>query len=69
MAHHSHVSTGWEGLDNIIDYLHRGDNVVWQVDDIDAYRKMVSYFVNNAISTGEKVVYIRFARLLPLLAP
>jgi hypothetical protein len=69
MSHHSHVSTGWESLDNIIDYLHRGDNVVWQVDDIDAYRKMVSYFVNNSILTGEKVVYIRFARHLPLLAP
>lgn len=69
MSYYSHVSTGWESLDNIIDYLHRGDNVVWQVDDIDSYRKLVSYFVNNAVSTGEKVVYIRFARHLPLLAP
>ncbi len=69
MAYYSHVSTGWESLDNIIDYLHRGDNVVWQVDDIDAYRKLVSYFINNALSTEEHVVYIRFARHPPLLAP
>lgn len=69
MAYYSHVSTGWESLDNIIDYLRRGDNVVWQVDDIDAYRKLVSYFVNNAVATNEQVVYMRFARHAPLLAP
>ncbi len=69
MAYYSHVSTGWESLDNIIDYLRRGDNVVWQVDDIDTYRKLVSYFVDNAVSTEEQVAYIRFARHPPLLAP
>jgi hypothetical protein len=69
MAYYSHVSTGWESLDNIIDYLRRGDNVVWQVDDIDAYRKLVSYFVNNAVTANEQVVYMRFARHAPLLAP
>ncbi|MBN2420355.1 MAG: PEP/pyruvate-binding domain-containing protein [Deltaproteobacteria bacterium] len=69
MAYYSHVSTGWESLDNIIDYLRRGDNVVWQVDDIDAYRKLVSYFVNNAITTGERLVYIKFARHAPLIPP
>ncbi len=69
MAFYSRVSTGWESLDNIIDYLRRGDNVVWQVDDIDAYRKLVSYFVNNAVAANEQVIYMRFARHAPLLAP
>jgi len=69
MVFYSRVSTGWESLDNIIDYLRRGDNVVWQVDDIDAYRKLVSYFVNNALAANEQVVYMRFARHAPLLAP
>lgn len=68
MAYYSHVSTGWESLDNTIDHLRRGDNVVWQIDDIDAYRKLVSYFANNAVATGEQVVYMRFARHAPLLA-
>ncbi len=67
MAYYSHVSTGWESLDNIIDHLRWGDNVVWQVDDLDAYRKLVSYFVNNAAAGNEKVIYIRFARHSPLL--
>jgi hypothetical protein len=67
MAYHPHVSTGWESLDAIIDHLRRGDNVVWQVDSIDDYQRLVTPFVNNALSTGERVVYMRFARHLPLL--
>ncbi len=67
MVYHSHVSTGWESLDTIIDHLRRGDNVVWQVDSIDDYQRLVTPFVNNALAAGERVVYMRFARHLPLL--
>jgi hypothetical protein len=69
MAYYSQVSTGWASLDTIIDHLRRGDNVVWQVDDIDSYRKLVSFFVNNGVASDEQVVYMRFARHAPLLAP
>jgi hypothetical protein len=69
MAFYSHVSTGWDSLDVIIDHLRRGDNVVWQVDNIDEYQKLVSLFVNKAISNHERVVYLRFSRHLPLLEP
>ncbi|WP_419660927.1 PpsA2: pyruvate phosphate dikinase, PEP/pyruvate-binding [Desulfosarcina variabilis str. Montpellier] len=69
MAYYSHVSTGWNSLDCIIDHLRRGDNVVWQVDNIDSYRKMVSNFVNHAIANHERVVYMRFGRHGPLLEP
>ncbi|MBN1850151.1 MAG: PEP/pyruvate-binding domain-containing protein [Deltaproteobacteria bacterium] len=67
MAFYSHVSTGWDSLDKIIDHLRRGDNVVWQVDKIDEYRKLTSFFVDRAISNNERVVYMRFARHVPLL--
>ena len=67
MAFYSHVSTGWDNLDKIIDHLRRGDNVVWQVDGIDEYQKLVSLFVNKAIANNERVVYMRFARHVPLL--
>ncbi len=69
MIPYSYGSTGWKNLDTIIDHLRRGDNVVWQVDSIDDYQRLVSLFVNNAISNREKVVYIRFARHIPLLEP
>ena len=67
MACYSHVSTGWESLDAIIDHLRRGDNVVWQADNIDEYQKLVSLFVGKAVANSERVVYMRFARHVPLL--
>lgn len=67
MANYSHVSTGWESLDKIIDRLRRGDNVVWQVDSIDDYQRLVLPFINTALDAGERVVYLRFARHAALL--
>lgn len=67
MKYYSHVSTGWKSLDTIIDNLRRGDNVVWQVDDIEVYSKLVSFFVDNALAEDERVVYMRFGRHAELL--
>ncbi|MCU0598317.1 MAG: PEP/pyruvate-binding domain-containing protein [Desulfobacterales bacterium] len=67
MASYSQISTGWESLDMIIDHLRPGDNVVWQVDGIDDYQRLVSAFVNKALAGNERVIYLRFARHLPLL--
>ncbi|MDA3896428.1 MAG: PEP/pyruvate-binding domain-containing protein [Desulfobacteraceae bacterium] len=67
MASYSDVSTGWESLDKIIDHLRRGDNVVWQVDAIDDYQRLVSTFVHNSLANNERVVYFRFARHVALL--
>ncbi len=41
MVSFSRVSTGIEGLDNILNYLQTGDNVVLQVDDMEDYRSFV----------------------------
>ena len=67
MARYSHASTGWESLDTIIDDLRDGDNVVWQVDTLDDYQRMVSPFVKRAIAANERVVYLRFGRHTALL--
>ncbi|MFO8112045.1 MAG: PEP/pyruvate-binding domain-containing protein [Desulfosalsimonadaceae bacterium] len=67
MSYYSRVSTGWDSLDRIIDHLRRGDNVVWQVDAFDDYQRLAALFANSALSAGEKVVYIRFARHMPIL--
>jgi hypothetical protein len=67
MSHYSHISTGWESLDAIIDHLRKGDNVVWQVDSIDDYERLTALFVKSALSDNKRVVYMRFARHLPLL--
>lgn len=63
------ASTGLTGLDEVLNGLRLGDNVVWQVDEIDDYRHFVLPFVHNAIAEGRRVVYMRFADHDPLLEP
>ena len=43
------ISTGFEGLDEIIDYLRLGDNVVWRVNDIKDYETCARLFVARAL--------------------
>ena len=59
--------TGLEGLDEVIDYLRCGDNVVWQVDSVRDYRQFVAPFVQKALAEGQKIVYMRFADHEPII--
>ncbi|MDT8440634.1 MAG: PEP/pyruvate-binding domain-containing protein [Desulfuromonadales bacterium] len=61
------VSTGFSGLDEIVDDLRIGDNVVWKVDAVDDYRYFVHPFVDRALAAGRTVVYFRFGQHPPLL--
>jgi len=61
------VSTGHEGLDQAIDMLRLGDNVVWQVNSLESYQEMVDAYVNRAIQDGRNIVYVRFGNHPPLL--
>jgi len=63
------ISTGIKGLDNVITGLRVGDNVVWQIDNIDDYIGLVKPFVEEALKGKKKVVYIRFAAHRELLNP
>ncbi len=63
------ISTGYAGLDEILDGLRLGDNVVLKVDSIDDYRFFVGPFVDQALVAGKKVVYMRFGDHPPLLDP
>ena len=62
-------STGLDQLDEILSYLQLGDNVVWQVDDIEDYKNFVKPYVERALKEKRDVVYIRFAHHEPLLEP
>ncbi|MHB8139448.1 MAG: PEP/pyruvate-binding domain-containing protein [Smithellaceae bacterium] len=63
------VSTGMNGLDEILGYLQMGDNVVFQVDDIKDYKKFVDPYVETALARNHRLVYMRFANHPPLLEP
>ncbi|MFZ7102452.1 MAG: PEP/pyruvate-binding domain-containing protein [Peptococcaceae bacterium] len=62
------VSTGIEGFDLIIDKLRLGDNVVWQVDSISSYQKMILPYIKQALLDKRKLIYIRFGTHEPLLS-
>ena len=46
------IHSGYPGADEVFDYIRIGDNVVWQVSDLDAYRLFAQPFVNQAIADG-----------------
>lgn len=57
---HNKVSTGLEGLDQVIDNLRLGDNVVWQADSVSDYKNMVNHYAKKAKAEHMRLVYIRF---------
>lgn len=61
------ISTGLHGLDQLIDELRLGDNVVWNVDSLLEYHKVVKYFVKQALEDNRHVAYIRFGAHDPLI--
>lgn len=64
---HDKVSTGLKGFDQAIDRLRLGDNVVWQVDSVSTYKKMVEPYVAQAKLDNRKMVYVRFGNHEPIL--
>ena len=63
------VSSGFPALDDVIDRLRIGDNVVWRVDDLENYSVLARPFAKSALACGRKLVYIRFADHPLILKP
>ena len=62
-------STGIDSLDVVFTGLHKGDNVVWQVDSTEDFARFVTPYVDKAISQHRKVIYMRFASHKPFVEP
>jgi len=61
------VSTGLSGLDQVIDQLRLGDNVVWQVQSIEDYLKVVRPYIDQSKRDGRRLVYFRFGNHPPIM--
>ena len=61
------ISTGIKGFDDIMGGWYPGDNVVWQVEDINNYRHVANVFAKKSIADGKKVNYIRFGKGNPVI--
>ncbi len=66
---HDRVSTGLAGVDQAIDRLRLGDNVVWQVNAVADYKAMVEPYAAQALRDNRKLIYVRFGSHEPLLEP
>ncbi len=63
------ILSGIPSLDEVLQGIRLGDNVVWQVDELDDYSAFAQPFMAQAIRDGRKCVYMRFASHPPILAP
>ncbi|MDR2696605.1 MAG: PEP/pyruvate-binding domain-containing protein [Deltaproteobacteria bacterium] len=62
------AGTGIPGLDQVVDMLRLGDNVVWQVQSIEDYLQVVGPYIRQAKQEGRRLVYFRFGSHRPLLS-
>jgi hypothetical protein len=69
MAAFDKIRSGIDGIDKALDFIRLGDNVVWQVSDIEEYAFFVEPLARQAIKEKRNLVYMRFAQHKPLLKP
>lgn len=67
MAAFDKINCGYPGLDQALDHIRLGDNVVWQVSSVKEFERFARPFVRQAVADGRQVLYIRFAQHPPLL--
>lgn len=67
MAAFDRIESGLPQVDEILDHIRIGDNVVWQVSEVNEFRYFAEIFARQAIKDGRKVIYIRFAQHEPVL--
>ena len=58
----SRISSGINGLDDLIDSLYIGDNVVWEIDAGTSFDIFVQRFITQSFREGQKVLYVSFNR-------
>ncbi len=63
------ITSGIPQLDDIIHSLRLGDNVVWEVEELEDYRHFAVRLIRQAIRSSSKCVYVRFAPHEPILQP
>ncbi len=63
------VLSGLPALDNLVQGLRFGDNVVWQVDRLEDYPMVVRPYMEQAVRDNRVCVYLRFAPHPMVLTP
>jgi len=61
------VKSGIPALDDVLQNIRLGDNVVWQVDHLDDYRYFTRPYIEQAIEDRRRLIYLRFAPHPPVI--
>ena len=67
MAAFDRVKSGIPGLDKALDNIRLGDNVVWNVTNLNEFSYFVNPYVKQAKKDKRNLIYIRFATHPPLI--
>ncbi len=63
------LPSGIQALDEVLQGIRLGDNVVWQVDRLEDYRYFAEPFAKAAIAARRRLLYLRFASHPSVLTP
>ena len=67
MAAFDKVKSGIPQMDEALDYIRLGDNVVWRVSDLSEFKLFMEPYVKQAIEDKRNIIYFRFASHEPLV--
>ena len=67
MAAFDRIKSGIPGLDKALDNIRLGDNVVWNVTNLNEFSYFVNPYVKQAKEDNRNLIYIRFANHPPLI--
>ena len=69
MAAFEKTESGIPMMDEALQYIRLGDNVVWQVPSLEEFKIVAERFADQAIKDHRNLIYIRFAEHEPILTP
>ena len=67
MAAFGRICSGIPDMDQALDNIRLGDNVVWRVSNLQEFRYFCEPYIEQAIKDNRRIVYFRFASHEPLV--
>ena len=67
MAAFERVKSGIPAMDQVLDNIRLGDNVVWRVSDLKEFHYFLDPYIEQAIEDHRNIIYVRFASHPPLV--
>ena len=68
MAAFEKIKSGIPDMDQALDFIRLGDNVVWRVSKLEEFRLFMEPYIEQAKSDHRNIIYFRFASHEPLIS-